>query len=249
VALAPSCAEILFALGAGTRVVGVSDAARALPESRGKTPLGGFAPDLERVAALRPDLVVVSKDGTDRASFDRLSELGYRVVVTAGASLDGVLADIRAVGEAIGEKDRAETLARSLSTRIAAAEGRGRSRGTAPRVVALIWPDPPVAAGPGTFVGDLLRRAGATNAVPASAGLWPRLSIETLTGWAPEALVVPDADESRDVFRQALRAQGLSGLRAVKSGRVIRIPGDWIERPGPRLVQAFERLVERLGEK
>ena len=68
VALAPSAAEILFALGAAPRVVGVSDFARDLPAAAGKTRLGGFAPDLERVVALAPDLVVVSRDGTDRAA-------------------------------------------------------------------------------------------------------------------------------------------------------------------------------------
>lgn len=247
VALAPSAAEILFALGAADRVVGVADAARTLPEAHGKANVGGFAPDLERVVALRPDLVVVSKDGTDRAAYERLSALGLRVLVTSGATLDGVLADIRTVGGAIGAAPRAETLVSGLAARVARAEAAARERGTRPRAVLLIWPDPPVAAGAGTFPGDLLARAGAVNLVPEKAGLWPRLSLETLAGWDPDLLVVPDAEESRAAFRKALEESPLSRLSAVRSGRLLALPGDWIERPGPRLVDALERLVELLG--
>src|SRR5664280_1824558 len=87
VALAPSAAEILFALGAAPRVVGVPDFADDLPEAAGKARVGGFAPDLERVVSLAPDLVVVSKDGTDRAAYEKLEALGLTVVVTSGATL------------------------------------------------------------------------------------------------------------------------------------------------------------------
>ena len=93
VALAPSAAEILFALGSASRVVGVSDFARDLPLAAGKTRLGGFAPDLERVVQLAPDLVVVSRDGTDRAAWEKLTAMGLNVLVTSGTTLDGVIDD------------------------------------------------------------------------------------------------------------------------------------------------------------
>ena len=114
-------------------------------------------------------------------------------------------------------------------------------------MVALIWPDPPVAAGPTTFVGDLLRKAAVRNLVPASGGPWPRLSLETLAAGNPEFLIVPDADESREAFARSL-AGPLAILPAARLGRVLKIPGDWIERPGPRLVDALERLVDLLGK-
>src|SRR5664280_1978389 len=139
VALAPSAAEILFALGAGPRVVGVPDFAVDLPEAAGKTRVGGFVPDLERVVSLAPDLVVVSKDGTDRAAFGKLEALGLPVVVTAGTTLDGVLEDVIRVGHALGEDERARALVLALTKRIAAAEALGRARPRA-RALALIWP-------------------------------------------------------------------------------------------------------------
>lgn len=242
VALAPSAAEILFALGAAPRVVGVSDFARDLPESAGKVRLGGFAPDLERVALLAPDLVVVSRDGTDRAAWEKLSAMGLRVLVTGGTTLDGVLDDVASVGAAIGEARRAAALVGSLRARIAAAEARGRAHRGMTAIV-LVWPDPLVVAGRGTFVGDVLARAGFTNAVPAGAGEWPRVSLETLAAWNPGLVVRPETPENAAAFRAAWDGGALKLVPAVRDGRVATVPGDLLERPGPRLVDALEALA------
>ena len=242
VALAPSAAEILFALGAGPSVVGVSDFAADLPDAAGKTRVGGFAPDLERVVSLAPDLVVVSKDGTDRAAFEKLEALGLPVVVTVGTTLDGVLEDVIRVGHALGEDERAAALVAALTKRIAAAEALGRAR-PRQRAVALIWPDPPVVAGEGTFVGDVLSRAGFSNVVPKSAGDWPRVSFETLASWNPDLVVRPDTRENAAAFARAFADARWRLVPAVRAGRVVVLPGDLLERPGPRLVEALERLA------
>ncbi len=242
VALAPSAAEILYALGATTRVVGVSDLAAALPESKGKALLGGFAPDLERVTLLDPDLVVVSKDGTDRAAWEKLVAMGRNVVVTEGASLDGVLADVTRVGAAIGEPAKASALVAAMKARIASAEAKGRvHRGRT--AVVLLWADPAVVAGPSTFVGDVLEKAGFANAAPASAGAWPRVSLETLAAWKPDVVFWPRTAQSREAFEAAFRGGALSVVGAVREGRVVALPGDALERPGPRLVDALETLA------
>jgi len=242
VALAPSAAEILFALGAAPRVVGVPDFTDDLPEAAGKARVGGFTPDLERVVALAPDLVVVSKDGTDRAAYEKLEALGLTIVVTSGTSLSGVLEDVARVGHALGEDDRARSLVLALTKRIAAAEYLGRSRPPM-RALALIWPDPPVAAGGTTFVGDVVRRAGFTNVVPESAGDWPRVSFETLAAWNPDLVVRPATAENADAFGAALGSGTFRVVPAVKAGRVATIPGELLERPGPRLVDALETLA------
>lgn len=242
VALAPSAAEILFALGAAPRVVGVADLAGDLPESKGKVRLGGFAPDLERVALLAPDLVVVSRDGTDRASFEKLAAMGFRLVVTGGTTLDGVLDDVARVGAAVGEAERAADLVARLRVRIAAAEARGRAHRGRTALV-LVWPDPPVVAGRATFVGDVLARAGFTNAAPAGAGDWPRVSVETLAAWNPDLVVKPETRENAFAFASALRGGPLRVVPAVRDGRVASVPGDLLERPGPRLVDGLEALA------
>ena len=109
--------------------------------------------------------------------------------------------------------------------------------------VVLEWPDPPVVAGRGTFVGDVLARAGFTNAVPASAGDWPRVSLETLAAWNPDLVVRPATVENDVAFRAALGGGAFRVVPAVREGRVATLPGDLLERPGPRLVDALERLA------
>lgn len=194
------------------------------------------------MAQLAPDLVVVSKDGTDRAAWERLSAMGMNVLVTSGTTLGGVLDDVARVGDAIGERERAAELVASLRERIAAAEARGRGHRGRTAVV-LVWPDPPVVAGRATFVGDLLDRAGFTNAVPAGAGDWPRVSLETLAAWNPDLVVRPETAENAGAFRAAFEGGAFRVVPAVREGRVAALPGDLLERPGPRLVEALERLA------
>ncbi len=245
VALAPSAAEILFALGASDRVVAVPDFTGDLPEAAGKLRIGGFSPDLERVVALAPDLVVVSRDGTDRAAYEKLRSLGLPVVVTEARSLAGVLDDIRLVGDALGGPVGAGRLVADLSARIEAVGRRTASRrGPPPSAVVVIWPDPPVVAGPDSFLGDLLSRAGLVNVVPRKAGEWPRVTYETLAVWNPDFVVRPETAENGPAFARALGPDGRWRLvPAVRAGRVIALPGAWLERPGPRLVDALERLA------
>ncbi len=245
VALAPSAAEILFALGAGDRVIAVPDLAADLPGASGKVRTGGFVPDLERVVALRPDLVIASRDGTDRAAYEKLKSLGLPALATEARSLSGVLDDILRVGEAIGESRTARRLVASLSARIEAAERLAASRrGETPRVLVVIWPDPPVVAGPATFIGDLLDRARLVNVVPGKAGEWPRVSFETLAAWKPDLVVRPETPENDAAFGRAFGGDSRWRLvPAVRDGHVVAIPGSLLERPGPRLVDALERLA------
>jgi len=251
VALAPSVAEILFALGAADRVVGVSDFAADLPEAKGKMRVGGFEPSREFVVGLRPDLVVVSRDGTASSAVGFLQDWGVPVLITGGFDLDGVLDDIQAVGRAIGEEARAAKLVADLRGRAEAAGRRAASR-KGPRLsaIALIWPDPPVVAGPRTFVGDLLRRAGLDNPAPergGSAGAWPRVSHETIAGWNPSLVIRPDTKENAAAFRKSFGEDPRwKVVPAVRDGHVVPVPGNWLERPGPRLVDALERIVDQL---
>jgi iron complex transport system substrate-binding protein len=168
--------------------------------------------------------------------------MGLNVLVTGGTSLNGVLDDVARVGGAIAEPEKAAALVASLKARIAAAEKRGRAH-VGKTAVVLVWPDPPVVAGRGTFVGDVLARAGFTNAVPASAGDWPRVSLETLAAWNPDLVVRPSTPENAEAFGAALGRGAFRVVPAVRDGRVATLPGDLLERPGPRLVDALEALA------
>src|SRR5258706_10835344 len=170
VALAPNLTEIVFALGAGDRLVGVSDfsdypaAARSLPS------IGGVNPDLERIAVLSPDLILATSEGNSPRTVSLLEKKGYPVLATRATSLEGVLESILEIARRLGIPGRGEALVETLRRREAAVESR-RASGARPGVLVLVWPSPAQAAGRGTFADDLIERAGGENCIPRSG--WP----------------------------------------------------------------------------
>jgi iron complex transport system substrate-binding protein len=244
VALAPNLTEIVFALGAGDTLVGVSEysdfpeAARSIPR------VGGLEVDPEKVAALHPDLVLAMAEGTARGAVSALQAAGLPVVVVPSGSLDAVLSGIRLVGDRLGRSGEAERLAAGLAARRAAVAQKiaGRRR---PRTLLLVWPDPPQAAGGGTFLNDLLREAGADNAVADRPG-WPVLSPEWMATAPVELLVVPDSEQTRDAYARAF-ASGALSRGPIARARLVRLDESALTRPGPRVFDMLEKLTESLS--
>ena len=239
VALAPSLTEIVFALGAGDTLVGVSEYSD-YPEAARKIPrVGGLEVDAEKVAALRPDLVLAIAEGRGRAAVGSLEAAGIPVAVLPSGSLDAVLEDVHAVGERLGRRPEAAALVARLS------ETRRRVRESAPRngprALLLVWPDPPQAAGAGTFLNDVLTESGARNLVGDRSG-WPILSAEFLATTPVDLLVVPESEQTRDAYARAFREGPLS-RGPVSRARVVRLDESALTRPGPRVFDALERLA------
>ncbi|HEY4230646.1 MAG TPA: helical backbone metal receptor [Thermoanaerobaculia bacterium] len=244
VALAPNLTEIVFALGAGDSLVGVSEYSD-FPEAARRIPrVGGLEVDAERVVALRPDLVLAMAEGSARGAVSAIQAAGLPVVVVPSGSLDAVLTGIRLVGTGLGRTEEAERLARDLERRRAGVASRvaGRRR---PRTLLLVWPDPPQAAGGGTFLNDLLREAGADNLVADRPG-WPVLSPEYVATAAVELLVIPDSDQTREAYARAFRSGPLSRGPVART-RVVRLDESALTRPGPRVFDMLERLAESLS--
>lgn len=243
VALAPSLTEVVFALGAGESLVGVSDysdfpaAARAIPR------VGGLEVSAERVASLAPELVLATLEGNARGPVSALAAAGVRVVVLPTGSLDAVLETIRRTGQALGRSARAERLVATLARRRESVRARvaGQRR---PRAILLVWPDPPQAAGGGTFLDDVLTEAGAENLAGNRPG-WPVLSAEYLMTAPIDALVLPVSDGSLPAFERAFSSGALS-RGAARRARVIRLDESTLTRPGPRVFDALEELTREL---
>jgi iron complex transport system substrate-binding protein len=245
VTLAPNLTEIVFALGAGDRLVGVSEHSD-FPEEAERIPrIGGLEVDAEKVAALRPDLVLAISEGSARGAVRALEAAGLPVTVISSGSLDEVLAAIRVVGERLGRSAEAERLTARLSARREAVRARAGREGRRPRALLLVWPDPPQAAGRGTFLGDLLTEAGAENLAGDRAG-WPVLSAEYLATAPVELLVIPDAEATRAAWGHGFASGALSRGTAAQA-RVVRVEESSLTRAGPRVFDALETLSDAVG--
>ncbi len=223
--------------------MGVSDysdypaAARAIPR------VGGLEVSAEKVASLRPDLVLATREGNARGPVSALAAAGVRVLTVPTGSLDAVLESIRLCGDALGRREAAVRLVDSLARRRAEVREKTADR-PRPKVILLVWPDPPQAAGGGTFLDDVLADAGAENLLRARPG-WPVVSEEYLTTAPIEVLVLPASPENRPAFERSLSGGALS-RGAAHRARVVWMDEAALTRPGPRVFDALEDLAAAL---
>ncbi len=244
-ALAPNLTEIVFAVGAGSSLVGVSEysdypeAARSIPR------VGGLDVSAERVASMQPDLVLASQDGNARGPVLALEAAGIPVLAVSGGSLDAVLDSIRRIAARLGRAGEGERLAASLASRRQAVRARAAGR-PHPRALLLVWPDPPQAAGRGTFLDDVLAESGAENVLKGSAG-WPLVSAEFLATASVDVLVIPDSPQTRDAYARAF-ASGPLSRGAITKAHVVRLSESSLTRPGPRVFEVLEQLEASLAK-
>jgi iron complex transport system substrate-binding protein len=233
VTLAPSLTDVVLALGAGERLVGVSRFDER-PEVSRLPRVGGFVdPSVEAVLALHPDLVLAQPGPGNRRAVETMAELGASVLLLPLGTVADVLAAERAVGKALGRAEQGEKLARALeSTR---ARIRGRARAERPVRVLLVYGfEPLVVAGPGGFGDELLSDAGAVNVAADAASPYPVYSVERAIQRRPELILdAADTPAGKD------RLRGLPGLR---EARWVQVPDHSLLHPGPSLGQGLEEL-------
>ena len=243
VSIAPSNTEILYALGLEDRVVAVDSYSNYPPAATAKPQVGDYVdPDLERVAAASPDLIFAT-DVHVLTVVPALEALGLPVVVLEPANIDEVFADILLVGAVTSESDRAERLVCDLQARVDAVTVAiaGSPR---PRVFFELSPDL-FTAGPGSFVADVIERAGGENIAAGAAEMWPQLSAEAVVSANPEVILLADHEAGVTADQVAARA-GWRSLDAVGDSRIVPIVSDLVARPGPRVVDGLEAIAAAL---
>jgi len=243
VSIGPSNTEFLFALGAGDRVVGVDDFSDEPAAAKAKEKVGGVKVNLEKVASLKPDLVVTVKfsDGT----IEKLQTLAPTVLVVDPQSTADVGKTAILLGRAVGADG--ERLAADIEARLAAV--RTKTAGaTKPRVfheVDASDPAKPFTVGPGSFIDDLITIAGGANAAAKAGSAYPQLSLEEIVRTDPEIIVLGDADYGVTVEQVAARP-GWSAISAVKTRRIFPVASSLVSRPGPRIADAAEAYAKIL---
>jgi iron complex transport system substrate-binding protein len=244
---APSATEIVFALGLGARLVGVSGPFDDYPSEASEIEQVGGAgdfgvdPNVEQLVALEPDLFLTIKGGDQWKG--RLRELGVPVVTLDATDLDDLLGDIEVAGRITGATAEAEALVDEL--RRQADEVETALSGVAPVSCFYETFYPPLyTVGPGTFIYDLLVRAGCDPVTSSSGQQYPEWSVEDLVDDGPEVYLV--SSESGATPRAVARRAGFEAIAAVAAGRVVAIESDLAERPGPRIVQGLRLIAEAL---
>jgi iron complex transport system substrate-binding protein len=204
-----------------------------------------WTPSLEAILNLKPDLVAVSTNGNHKEFEERLRSMGIKTYVFSARRLSDLPGDVRAAGQAFGAGQRAEGLAREIETALTRFKKPPAQRKK--RVFFIVWPDPLVAAGPGTVIDDALTLLGAENVAGKARISYPKYSIEELIRQAPDIIVIGDMREGIQKMSAGLLKR-LQSVPAVKNNKVFYI-GDDIYRLGPRTIKGIEDLSRLLGEK
>ena len=244
VSLAPSLTEIVLLLGRDGSLVGVTrfcdvPAAAALPK------IGGVSdPDVERIVALSPDLVLCTTDGNPRDRVRALEEMGIPCFAVSPQDLSAVFTAIERLGILLGAADRGRAEAGALRRRARLARS-GFDGAETPAVLFVVSTAPIIAAGEGTFMDELVRLAGGRNAAARFSGRYPRLSVEGLVAARPDVIFVAGMS---GVERFPPEVTRWKEIPAFRDGAVITLDGDLVTRPGPRLVTALERVSAALAD-
>jgi iron complex transport system substrate-binding protein len=250
VSTAPAITEILFAIGAGDRVVADTKYCAYPPEAAKLPHIGDFQnPSPELVAAMSPDLIVAMA-GNQMSAIESMKMLKVPLVAVADPKTVGeVGATIRMLGRATGQTAQAETVATDMETRVAAVEAKSAAVAPTarPRVLYLITVDL-FSVGAGTVIDDMIRRAGGVNIAAKAGKAWPQLSMETVITADPQVILISTNknDETWDTAAHALaklRADARwRNISAVKAGRLHAIDTGLVEVPGPRLVEGLAAM-------
>lgn len=248
VSLKPNITEILFALGAGDRVVGVTTWCKYPP---GATTLPKVAdylrPFPERIAAVHPDLIIGSQENSDPQMAATLRPLGAPVYYFPFRTIKETAQSVREIGALVGAKATGETLAQTIAKLSAPQPSplppeADYRKGEGATAVAIVGYRPLVAVGGGTFLSDIIRAAGLRNILSDGSLPYPQLSLERLLALDPDVILdmTMGTEVSSDFWKQLPR------LRAVQEGHVIPLSMDDLH-AGPRLPSAVARLKAQSG--
>src|SRR2546425_464417 len=242
VSLLPSFTEILFAIGAGDRVVGRTQWCDYPPAALAIPSVGdGMPPNVEAVAARKPDLVVLYNSGPNVTAAKQLERIGIHAVLLDLNRLEDLGPAARALGRLTGLEERAESLATVMDNLPRQPPPTSRPSTT---LAFIVWDNPPIIIGHGSYLDQLAAQAGARNVFGDIAAPSAQVSLETIVARDPQWIAVLADSAAPPAFakRREWRA-----VRAVRDGHFLLLPGSLFGRPGPRSGEAIQQLGARLG--
>ena len=245
IALAPSLTELAFAAGAGGRLVGAARHSDYPPEARAIPQVGDAARvDFERIAALKPDLILAWKSGNSPSDVERLERLGYPAFVSEPARLADVARLLRAIGALAGSLAEAERAAAGFEREIAALRAR-HARLSAVRVFYLIWHRPLLTVNGTHIISDVISLCGGQNVFADVAQLTPNVSIEAVIAAKPETILGGGSADGEKEFAARWRESAVEPLRQLPA---YYINPDHIQRQTPRIAEGAKAVCAALEQ-
>jgi iron complex transport system substrate-binding protein len=247
VSISPKNTELMFAIGAGGDVFGVTSYCSYPTAAKQVAQVGGFSSkslSIERIVALEPDLVISAGEAHAPVLAD-LERLGLNTLALPGDTFASLKEEIELLGKVMDRQDEAKKLLRTLDERIQRVRRQAEShRSSRPISVAyVVWADPLTVAGANSFHGEMIELCGCQNIAAELMMRFPKISLETLVESNPQ-VIVSSTNHAGAFDPEVLRTKpGWSGLQAVRAGRVVLLDGDLVSRCGPRIVDALEQMA------
>jgi cobalamin transport system substrate-binding protein len=241
ISLAPSLTEIVFDLGAGHTLVGRTARCNKPPEALKIQDIGAYMnPDLERIIALRPDLVLSPETGMRKEVVERLTELGIPAFVDNSNTMDEIVHSINRLGKILGRESEANTVVQQFQQRRQAVRGRV-DHVSKPLILFAVGIRPLVLAGGRSFIGSLIREAGGVNVAEEAAVPYPKFTMEEVARRDPDIIVVLNKEcRGDECFNEWQRHHALS---AVRNSQIYQLDADLVARASARIMDALEQLA------
>jgi iron complex transport system substrate-binding protein len=238
ISLAPSVTETLFALGLGDKIVGLTSYCDYPLEAKTKQSIGDTQrPSIEKIVALKPDLVIASTSSQLEAFVRNLESAGIPVYVSNPRNLEETLKSIQAIGEITGAQKEAKELTDKLQSRIEQVHSRVSAKAK-PRVFVMLGAEPLITVGGTSFISDLIAQAGGLSISADEKSDYPQYSLETVIARQPEIIFLQAGDDKLP--------ERLKQTPAALNGRLFRVSEELMFRPGPRIVEGLEQIAAKI---
>lgn len=243
VSLAPSATEILFALGLGDRLVGVTDNCNYPEEALAIEKMGGYqGVETEMIVAANPGLIIADSQ-TTKESVEQLAGFGLPVLALKADTLEDVYRHVELIGKAANVKEKAQELVQNMKERLQAISAKIEEipEDERPQVFYEVWNEPLCSAGANTFINHIVAGAGGRNVMADAASDWPQVDLETLIEKNPAFVILGHEGQTEE---ETLQRSNWHTIEAIQKKQVYAVDPDIFNRPGPRLVDAAEELAK-----
>ncbi len=241
ISLSPSNTEILYAIGLDSRIAGVTTYCNYPAAAQQCKKIGGFSdPNLEMIAALDPDLVVV--ESIHRLQIPALEKAGITVLAVEPERLEDISTAVKMIGQATGKQREAQQLADDIRKKIEQVRNMVTGDSYRPLVYYEVWHEPLMTVGPGTLIDDLITACGGVNLAGDAATQYPELSDEIIILRNPDIIVYQES-HGVPAANPMTRGNGWQSIKAIQNGQVTEVDPDIYNRAGPRIIQAMDELL------